>query len=74
MDFAKSHYSDWKKFTLITPIDKKENVRFYTEKCGFSIQSEEMGGNVRVVRSVLERYIFLSEMRSVILGMFRINE
>ena len=55
MNFAKSHYSDWKKFTLITPVDKKENVRFYTEKCGFSIQSEEMDGNVRVVRFVLDR-------------------
>ena len=44
-----------KKFTLITPIDKTENVRFYTEKCGFSIHSEEMDGNVRVVRFVLER-------------------
>ena len=55
MNFAKSYYSDWKKFTLITPIDKTENVRFYTEKCGFAIHSEEMDGNVRVVRFVLER-------------------
>ena len=55
MSFAKSYYSDWKKFTLITPIDKTENVRFYTEKCGFAIHSEEMDGNVRVVRFVLER-------------------
>ncbi|MBO4687435.1 MAG: GNAT family N-acetyltransferase [Clostridiales bacterium] len=55
MAFAKEHYSNWKKFTLITPIDKEENVRFYTEKCGFSIVSTEMDGNVKVVRFVLER-------------------
>ncbi|MBR4581203.1 MAG: GNAT family N-acetyltransferase [Lachnospiraceae bacterium] len=53
--FAKSHYDDWKKFTLVTPIDKKENVKFYTEKCGFEIQSVEMDGNVKVVRFILER-------------------
>ena len=53
--FAKSYYDDWKKFTLVTPIDKKENVKFYTEKCGFEIQSVEMDGNVKVVRFVLER-------------------
>ena len=55
MEFAKSHYSDWKKFTLVTPIDKSENVRFYTEKCGFKIQASEMDGNVKVYRFVLER-------------------
>ena len=55
MKFAKSFYSDWKKFTLVTPIDKSENVKFYTEKCGFDIVSEEMDGNVKLVRFVLER-------------------
>ena len=53
--FAKSHYEDWKKFTLITPVDKEENVRFYTEKCGFTIAATEMDGSVKVVRFVLER-------------------
>lgn len=53
--FVKSHYEDWKKFTLITPVDKEENVRFYTEKCGFKIVATEMDGNVKVVRFVLER-------------------
>ena len=53
--FAKSHYEDWKKFTLITPLDKEENVRFYTEKCGFKIAATEMDGNVKVVRFVLVR-------------------
>ena len=55
MFFAKSYYSDWKKFTLITPADKAENIRFYTDKCGFAIQSAEMNGNIKVVRLVLKR-------------------
>ena len=55
MAFAKSHYQDWKQFTLVTPVDKRENVRFYTEKCGFDIQSVEMDGNVKVARFILER-------------------
>jgi len=53
--FVTSHYEDWDKFTLVTPIDKKENVKFYTEKCGFDIVSMEMDGNVKVARFVLER-------------------
>ena len=55
VEFVKSYYSDWKKFTLITPEDKTENIRFYTEKCGFDIQSSEMDGDVKVVRFVLDR-------------------
>ena len=55
MEFAKSYYRDWSRFTLVTPADKKENVRFYTEKCGFDIRSVEMDGSVRVARFVLER-------------------
>lgn len=54
MGFVKSYYTDWKKLTLVTPVDKEENVRFYTEKCGFEIVSAEMDGNVKVVRFVLE--------------------
>ena len=54
MEFAKSYYQDWQRFTLITPADKSENVRFYTEKCGFAIQSAETDGNVKVVRFVLD--------------------
>ena len=52
MEFAKSYYQDWKEFTLVTPVDKTENVRFYTEKCGFDIQSVEMDGNVKVARFI----------------------
>lgn len=53
--FAMSYYDDWKKFTLVTPADKEENVKFYTEKCGFHIESTEMDGNVKVVRFLRER-------------------
>ena len=55
MAFIKEYYHDWKKFTLVTPADKHENIRFYTEKCGFEMQSAEIDGNVEVVRFVLER-------------------
>ena len=53
--FITSYYKDWDRFTLITPADKKENVKFYTEKCGFEIVSSEMDGNVEVYRFVLKR-------------------
>ncbi|MCR4645557.1 MAG: GNAT family N-acetyltransferase [Oscillospiraceae bacterium] len=53
--YVTSYYEDWDRFTLVTPMDKTENVRFYTEKCGFSIVATEMDGNVKVARFVLER-------------------
>ena len=53
--FIASYYEDWSKITLVTPMDKTENVKFYTEKCGFDIVSVEMDGNVKVARFVLER-------------------
>ena len=53
MEFAKSQYSNWSRFTLVTPVDKTENVKFYTERCGFSIESSEMDGNVEVFHFVL---------------------
>ena len=55
VEFAKSHYRDWKRFTLVTPVDQEENVRFDTQKCGFDIQEVEMDGNVKVYRFILER-------------------
>lgn len=45
----------WERLTLVTPIDKKENVKFYTEKCGFNIESTERDGNVELYRFVAER-------------------
>ena len=53
--FVKERCSDWKKITLITPVDKSENVKFYTEKCGFKIVSAERDGNVELARFVIER-------------------
>ena len=41
---------DWKEITLVTPADKKQNVRFYTKKCGFKIGETVMDGNVEVVK------------------------
>ena len=32
-----------------------ENVKFYTEKCGFKIVSKEKDGNVELARFVMER-------------------
>ena len=55
IEFVKSYYTNWNKFTLLTPVDKSENVLFYTEKCGFYIHSLEMDGNVEVARLVLKR-------------------
>ncbi len=53
--FVKELYDDWEKLTLVTPLDKKENVKFYTEKCGFRIVSIETDGNIELARFVTER-------------------
>ncbi len=55
IQFVKTLHGDWKKLTLVTPVDKEENVRFYTEKCGFQIVSAERDGSVELARFVLER-------------------
>ena len=57
IQFLKTIHEDWKILTLVTPLDKKQNVKFYTEKCGFRIESTERDGNVELARFVLERYI-----------------
>lgn len=46
---------DWKKVELITPIDKEENIKFYTKRCGFDIGAREMDGNVEVVKFYMKR-------------------
>ena len=53
-EFFKEQNKDWKKIELVTPADKEKNVSFYTKKCGFKIDSEEMDGNVRVYHFSLE--------------------
>lgn len=49
------YFSNWKRITLITPIDKEENIAFYTKKCGFKIDGTEMDGNVKVVHFCMKR-------------------
>lgn len=51
----KHSHPDWRKITLVTPVDKSENVRFYTEKCGFNIGDITMDGKVEVINFYLER-------------------
>jgi ribosomal protein S18 acetylase RimI-like enzyme len=46
-------YNDWKKITLITPADKEQNIKFYTEKCGFIIDGTETDGNVKMLHFTL---------------------
>lgn len=53
--FIWSYYESGKKFTLVTPEDKEDNVKFYTEKCGFHISGREMDGNIKLVRLVRDR-------------------
>ena len=55
VQFVKDLYDDWEKITLVTPLDKKENVKFYTEKCGFRIVSAETDGDVVLARFAAER-------------------
>ncbi|OPJ60578.1 GNAT family N-acetyltransferase [Clostridium oryzae] len=49
------YYTDWRKVTLITPADKKENINFYIKRCGFMIDGTDIDGNVKVVRFLMER-------------------
>ena len=37
LEYLKKELNDWKAITLETPVLKKENVEFYTKKCGFAI-------------------------------------
>lgn len=46
---------DWKQITLVTPADKEQNIKFYTEKCGFSVANKVMDGNVEVVNFCMNR-------------------
>ena len=55
INFIKEQYNDWQKLELITPIDKEKNVKFYTEKCGFIIDNEEMDSSVKVYHFSMQR-------------------
>ena len=54
LEFIKEQNKDWKKIELVTPADKEKNINFYTKKCGFKIDSEEMDGKVRIYHFSLE--------------------
>ena len=53
-EFFKEQNKDRKKIELVTPADKEKNINFYTKKCGFKIDSEEMDGKVRIYHFSLE--------------------
>ena len=55
VQFVQDYYDDWKRLTLVTPLYKRENIRFYTEKCGFQIAGTEKDGNTELARFVMER-------------------
>lgn len=55
LEFFKEQNKDWKKIELITPSDKEKNINFYTKKCGFSIDAEEMDGSIRVYHFSLNK-------------------
>ena len=55
--FAQKYYGDWKRMTLVTPVYKRENIRFYTERCGFQIVGTERDGNTKLARFLIERQI-----------------
>ena len=48
LEFIKEQNKDWKKIELVTPADKEKNVSFYTKKCGFTIDGEEMDGSIKL--------------------------
>ena len=52
--FVKDLYKDMERLTLVTPLSKKQNVKFYTEKCGFRIESTERDGDVELARFIAE--------------------
>ena len=48
-------HPDWNEITLVTPCDKEQNIRFYTERFGFDITGEESDGHVKVLWFRLSR-------------------
>lgn len=50
-----SLYDDWKVISLDTPLEKKENIMFYTKKCGMKIRNIHKGVNVEIAELCIER-------------------
>lgn len=55
MAYLETLYPQWQAIALVTPADKKENIRFYTQRCGFTLAGEETDGSVKVARLVKQR-------------------
>lgn len=55
VNFAFKHYKDWKRFTLCTPEEKQNNVKFYRDKLGFSITGKN--SNNGVIELLFEKVI-----------------
>ncbi|MDO5559010.1 MAG: GNAT family N-acetyltransferase [Oscillospiraceae bacterium] len=55
IDFILDYYSDWKNISLITPAQKKENIYFYVQKCGFRIRKITKDSGIDVVVLVKTR-------------------
>ncbi|MDO5521411.1 MAG: GNAT family N-acetyltransferase [bacterium] len=55
LNYLRELHKGWKKLTLITPVDKEQNIRFYTEKNDFHIDGITMDGTVKVAHLVMEQ-------------------
>ena len=55
LEFFKEQTKDWKTIELVTPADKEKNVNFYTKKCGFVIDGEEVDGSVKLYHFSLNK-------------------
>ncbi|MBO4459054.1 MAG: GNAT family N-acetyltransferase [Clostridiales bacterium] len=55
MNYFMDEHPDWTEITLVTPEDKEENIRFYTERFDFDIVGEEDDGSVTVLLFKLSR-------------------
>lgn len=51
-DFLAAH-PDWTHIALETPLEKKESIRFYTEKCQMRLTGINREGNIPL--AILER-------------------
>lgn len=54
MEELERMFPEWKRIELVTPAEKKENIRFYTLR-GFELAGEKTDGSVRVVNLVKKR-------------------
>lgn len=46
---------DYRRIELVTPADKTENIKFYTQKCGMTVGKSKWDGKVEVVELYIEK-------------------